>query len=299
MDTGDIMKRSWSLGFLLLLLSFAANAATRCPAIETALVGKGLGGGPWRVLSGGQAECTFMTADTSVNFGYNHLPSASVDEARQAAVAMRDAIAATSVVQPMPSLGEEGFAYQAKNDAGEVDPKSMFFYGHRGRLGVSAYLNLAAPITPAQRDFAASLVAGTLGAATNAKALAKETTCPYADAGLVGTLLPGTVATIAPDGNSCVLSADGRVVTIAIVKGGRSRDAAQGMMRAGGCSVDPLPQFGDVAGVLHHCFEGNERAQVVIASGNRMLEIAFVPGREPTDAERANLVELAAFALKH
>ena len=177
------------IGAVLLAMSGAAIAAQKCPVIETSMVDKGFGGGPWRVMSGGPGECSFMAADTSVNFGFSHMVSESAPLAQKAAVEMREAIAGNSVVVPMPALGDEGFAYQTKNDAGEIDQKSLFFYGHRGSVGVSGYLNLAGAITPAQRDFAANLIAGTLGVATNAKALAKETDCPYLDDALVKKLL--------------------------------------------------------------------------------------------------------------
>lgn len=296
------MKQAWKVGVLLLLaMNGAALAAQKCPAIQASMVDKGFGGGPWRVMSGGPGECSFMAADTSVNFGFSHMVSESTELAQKAAVEMREAIAGNSLVEPMATLGEEGFAYQQKNDAGAVaDPKSMFFYGHRGSVTVSGYLNLKAAITPVQRDFAAHLIAGTLGVATNSKALAKETDCPYLDGELVKQLLPtGNVSAIVPDRNSCVMSADGRVITVAITKGPRSGDAAAGMMRNGGCSVDQLPTFGKTAGILHHCREGNPRAQVIVAADGRMLEIAYVPGQEPTDEQRATLISLAGFALKH
>ncbi|HEU4665531.1 MAG TPA: hypothetical protein VFS55_15990 [Dokdonella sp.] len=294
------MKPAWMLGVLLLPTSGMAVAAQKCPAIETAAVSKGFGSGPWRVMSGGPGACSFMAANSSVNFGFSHIVSESPDLARKAAVEMRDAVAGTSEIEPMPSLGEEGFAYRMKNDAGEADPKSMFFYGHRGSVGVSGYLNLAGSITPAQRDLAANLIAGTLGVATRPKALAKETDCPYLDDDLVKKLLPtGNVSVIVPDRNNCVMSADGRVITVAVMKNARSREAAEGMMRSGGCTLDPLPKFGTTAGVVHHCFEGNPRAQVIVATGGRMLEVTYVPGQEPTDEQRATLVELAEFALKH
>lgn len=294
------MKHAWRVGLLLLAASGFAVAAQKCPRIETSMVEKGFSeAGPWRVMSGGPGECTFMTADTSVNFGFNHMVNESADLATAASVEMREAVAGNSAVEPMPVLGEEGFTYQPKNDAGEVDPKSMFFHGHRGSVNASGYLNLPTAITPAQRDFAAHLIAGTLGVATNARALAKETRCPYLDDGHVDKLLPtGHRSVIVPDKNSCVMSADGRVITVAVVKGKRSSEAAEGMMRSGGCTVDPLPKLGKTAGVMHHCGEGNARTQVVVAGNGRMLEIAYVPGREPTDEERAWVIELAGFAMK-
>ena len=294
------MKHAWMVGAWLLAASGTVVAAQKCPRIETSMVEKGFSeAGPWRVMSGGPGECSFMSADTSVNFGFSHMISESADLARAAAVEMRVAVAGNSVVEPMPALGDEGFTYQPKNDTGVVDPKSMFFYGHRGSVNVSGYLNLASAITPAQRDFAAHLLAATLVVATDAKALAKESQCPYLDDTLVRKLLPsGNVSVIVPDRNNCVMSADGRVITVAIVKGKRSRDTAEGMLRSGGCAVDPLPKLGKTAAVMHHCSEGNARAQVVVAGNGRMLEIAYVPGHEPTDEERATVIALAQFASK-
>jgi hypothetical protein len=301
-DRGDDdMKKAWVIGAALLAMSGVAIAAQKCPAIETSMVDKGFGDGPWRVMSGGPGACTFMTADTSVNFGFSHMVSESTELALKSAVEMREAIAGNSLVEPMAALGEEGFAYQQKDDSGAVaDPKSMFFYGHRGSVTVSGYLNLKAPITPAQRDFAAHLVAGTLGVATRPRALAKESDCPYLDDALVKQLLPtGNVSAIVPDKNNCVMSADGRVITVAVTKGPRSAGVAAGMMQSGGCTVDPLPKLGKTAGILHHCKEGNPRTQVVVAAGGRMIEIAYVPGQEPSDEQRATVIALTEFALKH
>lgn len=294
------MKHAWMAGWVLLAASGIAAAAQKCPRIEISMVDKGFSeAGPWRVMSGGPGECTFMTADTSVNFGFSHMVNESAGLAMAASVEMRDAVAGNSVVEPMPALGDEGFTYQPKNEAGEVDPKSMFFHGHRGSVNASGFLNLPTPITPAQRDFAAHLIAGTLGVATNPRALAKESRCPYLDGKRVDKLLPtGHRSVIVPDKNSCVISADGRVITVAVVKGKRSSETADGMMRGGGCTVDALPKLGKTAGVMHHCSEGNARTQVVVAGNGRMLEIAYIPGREPTDDERAMVIEMAAFAMK-
>ncbi len=104
------MKQAWKVGVLLLAMIGAALAAQKCPAIQASMVDKGFGGGPWRVMSGGPGECSFMAADTSVNFGFSHMVSESTELAQKAAVEMREAIAGNSLVEPMATLGEEGFA---------------------------------------------------------------------------------------------------------------------------------------------------------------------------------------------
>ncbi len=294
------MKCAWMIGMVWLAGCGVGFAATKCPTIETAVVENGFGHGPWRVVSGGPGECSFMAADTSNNFGFSHMVNESAELATKAVVEMRDAVAATSVVVPLPSLGEKAIAYQMKDDRGVVNPGSIFFYGSRGSLTVSGYLNLTSPITIEQRNLAASLLASTLGAATSARKLAKESDCPYLDDALVKKLLPtGNLSAIVPNKQSCIVSADGRVITLSMIKDAHSGTRAQAMLQSGGCQRDPLPKFGEIAALLHHCNEGNPRAQIVISHDGRSLDIAYIAGPEPNAEQRATLIELAAYALRH
>jgi hypothetical protein len=295
------MRLLFLLGLYLLAAGTTALAATKCPFIDVTLLNKGLpDGAPWRVMSGGQGECSFTAKDTSVNFGFSHMVAESTEKATEAALSMKDAVAPTSRVEPLPALGEYGISYGMKDAAGRVDEKSMFFYGHRGPVGVSGYLNLKSAITGEQRAFAANLMASTLGVASNAKALAKETNCPYFDDDLVKRLLPsGDVTISVPNKDSCVVSASGNVLMISVSRSAQSAQAASNMMKGNGCTVDPLPMFGKIAGISHHCGGGNPRAQILFVSGGRMFDVTLVPTGEPTEAQRATLVELAEFAAKH
>jgi hypothetical protein len=294
------MRSLFLLALYLFVACGTALAATKCPFIDVTLLNKGLpDGAPWRVMSGGQGECSFTAKDTSVSFGFSHMVAQSADKATEAALSMKDAVAPTSRVEPLPALGEHGIAYSMKDAAGTADEKSMFFYGHRGPVGVSGYLNLKRAITVAQRDFAANLIASTLGVASNAKALAKETNCPYFDDALVKRLLPpGDVTISVPDKNSCVVSASGNVLMVSANRSAQSAQAASNMMKGNGCTVDPLPKLGKIAGISHHCNGGNPRAQILFVSGDRMFDVTLVPTGEPTEAQRAALVELAEFAAK-
>lgn len=285
---------------LFLLCASAASFAQKCPAIETSMLNKGFTeAAPWRVTSGGPGQCSFTTRNSSVNFGYSHMVASSTEAATAAAVEMRQAVTADSIVEPMPSLGEHGIAYQQKKPNGQVDRTSMFFYGHRGTVGVSGYLNLKDAITPAQRDLAANLIAATLGVATNPKALAKETNCRYLDAALVKRLLPGDLSTIVPDANNCVLSAGGNVVTVSVTRDARGWAAAERLLRDGGCTVDLVPNIGTGAGIAHHCSKGNPRAEVVVVTSSRMYKFLFAPPSEPSASDRATLVELARAGAKN
>ena len=283
------------VGCCLLVANAAMVAAQECPSIETSMVNEDFHeAAPWRVVSGGAAECSFMSANTSINFGFNHMVAESAEAARGAAVEMRNAVSAGSAIEPVPSLGEEGFAYQPKNESGEIDRASMFFYGHRGRVNVSGYLNLAGAITSEQRDLAANLIATTLGVATRPRALAKQTKCPHLDAGRVRRLLPtGDLSSIVTDPDNCVVSADGKVITVAVTKDAHGAQTVERLLGDGHCSVDPLPRLGKSAGIAHHCGEGNPRAEVLFASRGRVFRLVFVSTAEPGEDERIALVKLA------
>ncbi|HET7063390.1 MAG TPA: hypothetical protein VFI49_03875 [Rudaea sp.] len=295
------MKLLFLLALYLLAAASTATAATKCPFIDAALLNRGLpDSAPWRVMSGGQGECSFTAKDMSVSFGFSHMVSESTEKATDAAKSMKEAVTPTSRVEPLPVLGEYGIDYNMKNDKGMPDEKSMFFYGHSGRVGVSGYLNLKDAITSQQRDFAANLIASTLGVAGSARALKKETSCPYFEDSLVKSLLPSGDMTISiPNKDSCVVSASGSVLMVSANSSAQSAQAVSNMLKGSGCTVDPLPKFGKVAGIAHHCSGGNPRAQILFVSGGRMFDVTLVPTSEPTEAQRATLVELAEYAAKH
>jgi len=49
---------------------------------------------------------------------------------------------------------------------------------------------------------------------------------------------------------------------------------------------------------MHHCSEGNPRTEALFVAGGRMFRLVFVSPAEPSDDERAALVELAQFAAR-
>ncbi len=62
------MKDSQYAGLFLLLARTASFAAPKCPAIDSWMLDKGFSEADrWRVVSGGPAECSFATRNTSAN----------------------------------------------------------------------------------------------------------------------------------------------------------------------------------------------------------------------------------------
>jgi hypothetical protein len=100
-----------------------------------------------------------------------------------------------------------------------------------------------------------------------------------------------------PAATNCIASVGGAVAMVGVVESAQAAEAAGNMMKSNGCKVDPLPQFGSVAGISHHCTAGNPRAQVLVAEGGRMVDYSIVLGKEPTPQQRALLVQLVAYAL--
>jgi hypothetical protein len=280
------------------MLASASAVAQKCPSLDITMLSKGYSdAGPWRTVSGGPAECTFMGKTSSINLGFNHMVAKSQEAATAAAVEMRKAVVATSVIEPVPALGEHGFAYQPRKDNGQVDRTSMFFYGHRGTVGVSGHLNLKDPITPAQRDLAANLIASTLGMASHPKALAKATNCKYLDADVVQRLLPqGDVQSIVPDANNCIVSAGTSVITVAISKDARAWSTAERMLKNERCTVDTIAGLGKGGGIAYQCGTGNPRAEAIVTTGSRWVRVLYAPAAEPSARDREALVELARYA---
>jgi hypothetical protein len=291
------MKRKPFIALCLMLVTTSV-LAQKCPHIDITMLNKGFAdAGPWRTVSGGPAECSFMGRSSSINLGFSHVVSRSAEVATAGAADMRKGVAATSVVEPIPALGEHGIAYQPKKDNGQVDRTSMFFYGHRGTVGVSGYLNLKDPITPAQRDLAANLIASTLGIATSPKALAKASNCKYLDSDVAQRLLKqGDVQSTVPDANNCIVSAGSNIITIAVSKDARAWSTAEQMLKNERCTVDPVPGLGKAAGIAYKCGTGNPRAEVVVTTGSRWMRILYAPAAEPSASDREALVELARYA---
>jgi hypothetical protein len=210
-------------------------------------------------------------------------------EAADASTAqMREAVAPTSAIEPMLSLGDNGFTYQPKKPNGQVDRTSMFFSGHRGTLTVSGYLNLKEPITPDQRILAGNLIASTLGAASSPKALAKESNCRYLDAALVKRLLPtATWPRSFPTRTIASSRGQQRHHRCRFEGHARVRDAER-ILKNEGCAVDALSSLGKGAGISYRCRTGNPRAEVVVVNGSRWLRILYAPprSRPPASAKR-------------
>jgi len=299
MRRGD-MKQSPFLVLFLLLAHATSVAAQKCPAIETSMLDKGFSEfAPWRVVSGGAVECSFTTKNSSVNLGFNHMVTTSAEGAVTAATEMRQAVAGTSLVEPMLSLGEHGFTYQPKKDNGQIDRTSMFFYGHRGRVNVSGYLNLKDAITPAQRDLAANLIAGRSASPPIQRHSRRRRIA-----------VPRPESRKAPAAGGRRLDDRPGFEQLRGVGGRqrhyRGRHQGRAWLGDGGAPAEGWRLHGRHAAKSRqgrrYCAslqQGQSRAEVVFVTGSRMFRLLYVPAAEPSADDRAALVELARVAARN
>jgi|GEM_PF-4580910 len=291
--------------FLIGLICCAASgtviAAEECMTLDVTAVDKALPeAAPWRLLGGGISACTFTSGSMDSSFDYNLTVRASAAAAQESARASKaDAVGRHNRIDALAALGGSGFAYSPKDDAGTTKAQTVFFFGSRNNIEIIGDLTLKQPVTTAQREAVARLLATAAAAASSPTAQAAASTCPYFDMPVLKRLLPaGQVTVMVPAATNCIASVGGAVAMIGVVASSQAAEAAGNMMKDNGCTVDPLPQFGDVAGISHHCKGGNPRAQVLVVAGNNMYDYSIVLGKEPTPEQRALLVQLVGYALR-
>jgi hypothetical protein len=295
------MKARILIGLMSCVAS-GTSAAEECMTLDVAAVNKALPeAAPWHLQGGGISACNFTAGSMDTSFDYNLTVRASAAAAQESARAAKaDAMTRHNRIDALPALGGNGFAYSPKDDAGVAKAKTVFFFGSRNNIEIIGDLTLKQPVTPAQRDAVAGLIAAAAAAASNPTAQAAASNCPYFDMPVLKRLLPaGEVTVMVPAATNCIASVGGAVAMIGVVSSAQSAEAARNMMKGNGCKVDPLPQFGDVAGISHHCQGGNPRAQVLVVEGAQMYDYSIVLGKEPTPEQRALLVQLVAYALSH
>ena len=290
------MLRLPTVAVSLSLLLAPPLAAEECGWLPTADVDAALPAfAPWSVMVGGAAgSCKFLGSGGGANvFGANQMVKASPAQAASFVSGLRPEMAKSYTVAPAKDIGAEGFTYRPKDDP--LDDRSIFFVGHGGRIAVISSLTLSVPVTPEHVAGATKLVRAALAIGDKPEVLAAATSCPWFDTAVLKKLLPGKDFNQQSFGsNSCMAQAGGSVVMVTVVT---ARDPASiANAGGGGCTSEPVPSLGPAGGTAWACQGGRPHAKVSYVDGNRLVEYAFTPGREPTEKERALLIELAKSA---
>lgn len=246
---------------------------------------------PWRVTVGGQVgRCQFLSRPPPNFFAANQMVHDSPQAAADFVDSLRPEMSKSYELVDSPDIGDNGFLYVAKADAGPGSERVVGYAGHRGRVAVIGTLNLQQPPSPAQRAAGMKLVQAALALSGDDEALAAATDCPWLDAAALERVLPGGNVTQQVYGeNSCVATdAAKAVLTVSI----RDLDPALLALRGEDCTWQELPALGAQAALGHTCTSGNPRATLQFVAGNRQVVYNLVPGAEPSAAQREGLIEL-------
>ena len=285
-------------------LSFATPtfAEETCDFISIATVtGKFPASAPWRVTNGGSGACAFEgqqregSTIRSVILKFTQQVQDTPEEAVELINTMKEAFATDYDIEVSPKLGSNGFYMLPK---GQPLKDTLSWWSHRGRMVLSGLMLTpgGARISTTDRDNLTDLLGQTLARTATPSARAKAAQCPYFDETILKTLLPGSKQKVQQFGNnSCLAEGDNQVVVMLTRLEARDKPTfvAQIKDEAKACSVEQPDGMGDAAYLIFACKHGgNPIASVKFLKGNDTFDVALLPGKEPTAAQRADLATL-------
>lgn len=248
---------------------------------------------PWSLLVGGKVgSCKFTGSsrdDAGARvIGANQMFKASAAEAAEFVKKLKGSMAAGNTVEPVPALGEHGFRWMQKGGGGSVS-----YMGHYKQVAITGQVVLSQGATPESVAQGAEGFMRAALAVADDKQAAASTGCPYFDEAILRRLLPGPSFSQQVFGqNSCMAQDGAGMVLILSIMSDTSASAAAAM-RDGSCEWSALADAGPGVAIGKNCQGGRPRAVLELVLGDRVLNYALAPGREPTSNELTMLVELA------
>lgn len=285
---------------MIFLLPLNSPAAEECAWLPVSQVEDAIPGfGPWETMSGGQVgACQFMGRSRGgpAILGYNQMVQDSAGKAQDFVVSMRRNLGSGHVVEKQDGLGSMGFIYRPKDDGTDAARNTLFLIGHEGRVVVMGTLTVPGELSSSTRSAFLALARNAFELSTDQGAMEAATRCQYFNQGVLKRLFEGAAFSQQVYGsNSCIANAGKRVLMLAIVDNvdpGLARTMAEG----GGCKNERLPALGAQGSIGFDCAEGNPRATVRYLQGSQHFEFNWIPGKEPSEAERDLLIKLALAA---
>lgn len=246
---------------------------------------------PWRVTVGGQVgRCQFLSRSPPNIFAANQMVHDSPEAAADFVNGLRPEMAKSYELVDAAAIGDNGFLYIPKAEAGPGGQRMIGYAGHRGKVAVIGNLNLQQPPTPAQREAGVQLVKAALAVSDDAEALAAAQDCPWLDGPVLDRILPGgNVRQQVFGENSCMATDDAKAVLTVTI---RELNPAMLALRSEDCTWQELPALGEHAALGHACTSGNPRATLQFVAGGKQVVYNLVPGAEPSTAQHEGLIEL-------
>jgi hypothetical protein len=293
-----------ALAASLLTFSAATNtfAAETCDFISLGTItSKFPAAAPWSVTNGGTGACAFegqsREGDTirSVILKFTQQVQDTPEEAVEMINTMKEAFTADYDLTKNPKLGSDGFFMLQK---GQPLKDTISWWSHRGRMVLSGLMLTpgGARISTTDRDNLTDVISTTLALTAAPRAHAKAAQCPYFDDAILKKLLPGTKQKVQQFGNnSCLAEGDNDVVVMLTRLEARNKGTfvAQTKDEAKSCTVEQPTGLGEAAYLMFACKGGgNPSASIKFLKGSDAFDVSLLPGKEPTAAQRADLVTM-------
>jgi hypothetical protein len=279
-----------SLLFALVLAPLPSLAADRCEWLEAAAIDAALPEyAPWALLYGSDQGCSFH-GQREASFGASVVVKESP---RQALAYVRELRG--SVAQPVaaPVLGDDAYSYRPPADA--TDPaKTVFFVAPSKKAVLMIHFTTPEPLTADSIEAAATLARASLAVGRDRETVAAALECRWLDPRTTRALLGRGYDQQSYEGG-CIATGKQGFITVAVAPG--EHHAVHNASVEGLCSTEAAPALGDGALVAWSCREQNPHVRVRRLVGDRSVEYAYFPPQgEPSAAQRAQLVEVAAKA---
>lgn len=284
----------------LLAIPMQALAVESCQWLPVAQVGPALPDfKPWQTMAGGKVgACQFLgrTPRGAAILSLTQMVQESPAKAEDFVASMRKNLDAGYQVEPVAGMGRRGFSYRPKDATGADARSSLFLVGHEGRVVAMGSLTVPGDVSAEAREGFLALSRRAFDLASDSESLAAATRCAYFDQDLLNSLFKGAAFSQQVYGaNSCIANAGTRVLMLAIVD--NVSPALAGTMAASGeCQSKSLPALGAQGSIGFACAQGNARAMVRYLKGDKHFEFSWIPGAEPSPAERELLIKLAQSA---
>jgi len=278
----------------------AAHAAEPCGFLPVSEIDQTFAEfAPWQTMVGGAVgHCTFTSDSRQPPNVFSVIQQFKTTKADATSVfdAMRKGLAGSYATAEVPGFGDRAFRYASKDDNPQ-GPRTASIVAQKDKLVVTVQLSLQRAVTGEDLEDAMKLGQFALRGAGDPEMARKASTCPWFNEAGLNKLFGGKPYEVQVHGENSCMAADTRqkpkrVLLVSALE--MSRGFSLIAMRSEDCQYRDLPELGKDARLSFACKNGNPRASVGLSAHGLEIEFKWVPaGAEPSDADKAALIELA------
>jgi len=280
---------------LILLGAVGASAAEPCAWLPIAEVERALPDyGPWEGEVGGAVgACQFVgnTQELTNSLGLNQQFKATPAEAAHFVKSLKAEMAKSYRIEAAPGLGAEAFFYSPK----EKGEDGLWWVAHQGKVVVMGMLVVHHPATTEDKAAAGSLVKQALVAGNRPQMAEKAASCPYFEPGLMKKLLPGKGYTSQQFGENSCMANDANGAAVVLTRIESKPQPFADARRNDTCSHTAVDALGPYADMAYACKSGNPSADLLFVVAPHVYTVSLTTSKEPSAAQRADLVRLGQF----